>query len=253
MSRSCADDNQIPVLPASRDGVQGREARRNTGKTVCLLHPLETVQCAVHGISDIHISASHIALNGIINVRLRLLDEFVHLVGLVEGLPKDAVAHFNKVTLDGFLLKDFDVVFNVSPRADLRGKGSEPSRSADFFKCSVCTEALRHGHHIDGAALFEERRHGGEDEPELRVVEALFFQRFHRQVHAVFVHHHCADDGFFHLGCLGRNVADFGRCHLNRINLCGLFSCVVCHDFYVFLNSKYSLSKPRKLPVSITI
>ena len=81
----------------------------------------------------------------------------------------------------------------------------------------------------------EEFGHRGKNESELRVIEALFLEGFHRHVNAVGIQHHCADNGLFYLGSLWWFMADFGRCHLNRIHDRGFFPCVLCHISIGFL------------------
>ena len=65
MTRTCADDNQVAVLPPSGNRIQGREAGRYSGETVGLLDPLQTLHGHVYSLAKVHVTAAHVALNGV--------------------------------------------------------------------------------------------------------------------------------------------------------------------------------------------
>ncbi len=81
----------------------------------------------VQGLSKGDISAPHVTLYCTINPVLGLLDEFVHIVGLIESFLQHVVTGNDEIPLDGLLLEDADVVLlledadvvlNVRGRAD---------------------------------------------------------------------------------------------------------------------------------------
>ena len=86
VARSCANDNQISVLPSPRYRIQGRKSRRNTGEAIRLLNPLEPVKCSIQCVSKINIVTLQVALHCLEDLRLRLFDELVYLVSLVKCL-----------------------------------------------------------------------------------------------------------------------------------------------------------------------
>ena len=197
--RARPDDDQISGLPAHRDLVQGGEARGHAGEAVRLLLRLDALQGTIHGVTDLHVAGGDIALHRLEDRRLRLFDEAVHLAGLVEGVPEDAVARFDEVALDGLLLEDLDVEVDVGRAADPLREFGEQRRAAHRRERAVEAEAFRDRHEVHGRPLAEEADDGGEDEPEFGVVETFLFQGLDGLEDALVVDHHRADHGGLHL------------------------------------------------------
>ena len=225
------DDDERAVLPAARDSVQRGEAGRDSREPVGLLNPLEPFQRTVQRIAQVDVLPSHVPLNGGVHTRHGALDELVDREGLVEGVPEDHITRLDEVPLDGLLLEDLDVVLDVRPGTDLLSQPRQPRGTAHLVQVAVLPQLLRDGHHVFRGSAVEELGHGGEDEAELRVIEALLLQHAHRLIDALRIHHHRSDNGFFHFRSTGWFMADLGRCHHDRVHLRGPLSCILlCHN-----------------------
>ena len=137
---------------------------------------MEAVQGSVQGIADVDILTAHIALYGVVDLRLRLLDEFVHFIGLIKGFPEDAIPGLNKVALDGLLLQDLHIVLHVGCRTDILRKAGQRGRTTYLFQGAIGPQSIGHRCDIDCASMVKESTDGRKDGPEFGVVEALLFE-----------------------------------------------------------------------------
>ena len=233
---SGADDDEVPLLPAHRDGVKRREAGRDAGESRGLLGALDAVERPVECVPYLHVAAAHVALNGVVHLGLRLVDEFVHIIGLVKGFLEDSVSGLDEVTLDGLLLEDPDVVLHVGCRAHAGCQGGKLRRPANLFQDTVLPKPFCDRRKVHRRSALEEFPDCPEDEPELGVEKALLAERLYGPVHAFAFHHHRSDDGLFHLGCMWGLVPHLGRCRddgIMRLPLVDVFS---CHGSFRFVS-----------------
>ena len=201
-------DDQVRTLPAHGHAVDAGETRRHTVHTGVALHLLDVVHRGVDQAAYVLHLTADIALDGIVDLALRLVDQVVHLDRIVERIPQNVVRGRDQVALDRLLLEDLDIVFHVRRGPYLLGQVREHDGAAHGLQVAPGLELAAHRDDIDRGVVRDQAGHRLEDHPVLGIIETGGGELLHGEVHARRLQQHGTQDGLLDIRRLRRLVAE---------------------------------------------
>ena len=94
-------------------------------------------------------------------------------------------------------------------RANTLRQIGQNDHASYFGQVAVLFQFVAYGDDVHGSMLRDQRTHGFEYHPVLRIIEARWSEFLHGQIHAFGFEQHCAQDRLFYIYGLRRLVAKF--------------------------------------------
>ena len=129
--RAGGEDDEVRTLPAVGDTVDADKSGRDSAETFGRLLLLDIVHRLVDDAADILDLLADVALDGVIDLGLSLVDEVVHGDGIVVCVLEDIVRSGDEIALYGLLLEYLDVILHVGGAADLLCQSGQYDRTSD--------------------------------------------------------------------------------------------------------------------------